>query len=163
MRWPMSFAEALSETLIKPVALTALPAAMLIGGVRQGLIPLADDEPRYPIDGRLVVDGRPTAGVEVRLHAFPVEGLAPTPMAVTRADGNFSVRTNAWQAGVAAGEYRVTVTFCPHVASSEEYVPGANQLRRRYARAATTPLRVTVRPGANQLGTWDIPSCECRQ
>lgn len=157
----MTFAESASAQFVKSVAKTLLPAAALTAGARQGLVPLADDEPRYTVEGTLLVDGLPAEGAEVRLHALPVEGWTAVPLAVTRRDGSFSVRTNAWQAGVAPGDYRVTVTWKPRVVRGEDFSAGPNVLRSPFADPATTPLRVTVRPGTNRLDPWQFSRCEC--
>jgi hypothetical protein len=157
----MSFAQLATDTVIKPIAWSVLPAAALTAGAREGQVPLLDDEPRYTVEGQVLVDGRPVEGAEVRLHSLPVAGWTAVPLAVTRRDGSFSIRTNAWQAGVAAGEYRVTVAWRPEVIRGEEFTPGPNVLRSPLADPATTPLRVTVRPGANQLEPWRLTRCEC--
>ncbi len=157
----MSFTQ-IAGSYVRSFALAAAPAAVFVSGVREGLVPLEYDEPRFAVNGTLLIDGRPVSGVEVRLHALPVEGLTPAPSAVTRDDGGFSLRTNAWQDGVAAGEYRVTVVWRPNTIQGEDYRPGPNLLAGEYAKAATTPLRVTVRPGDNALHLGDIP-CSGRQ
>lgn len=158
----MSFAQLATDTFIKPIAWAAAPAAILVGGVRDGLVPLDYDEPRFAVHGRLLIDGEPVEGVEVRLHALPVEGLTPAPSAVTDSDGAFSLRTNAWQDGVAAGEYRATVVLRQQRLSGELITQGENILPAEYSRAATTPLRLTVRPRANSVEVWNISRCTCQ-
>jgi len=157
----MSFTRIAANNVLKPVAYAAFPVAALTAAASEGLVPLLDDEPRYSVDGTLLVDGKPVEGAEVRLHALPVAGWTAVPLAVTRRDGSFSVRTSAWQPGVAPGDYRVTVTWRPRVTQGEDYVPGSNVLRPALADPATTPLRVTVRPGVNHLETWNVSRCEC--
>lgn len=98
------------------------------------------------VEGNATIDGRPLETGNVAFH--PVAG-GPTAYGSIVADGRFKLATGD-RAGLKSGEYVVTV--------SSLTIPedGKGQTAKlltpaQYARPETSPLRVTIRPGANAI------------
>lgn len=74
--------------------------------------PTAEGQLR-PAIGRVLVAGKPAAGVEVRLHPLNQAGgpAAPTPHATTDRDGNFKLRVDDAHEGAPGGQYHVTLSW----------------------------------------------------
>lgn len=68
---------------------------------------------RYEVTGRVLVDGRPAERVMVQLHHQDgsVEGNDRYPLALTGADGRFTIGEASQAAGAIAGKYRVTFSW----------------------------------------------------
>lgn len=107
-------------------------------------------EPTHPLTGRVTFQGQPTAGATVRFYR--VEADAPNrPRYVadglTDEDGTFRLSTYKAFDGIPAGDYKVTVVQTGRYATNQ--TRDENKLPEKYAEAQTTPLRITVKAGAN--------------
>lgn len=110
----------------------------------------------YPVEGKVLVHGRPAKNVSVAFH--PINSTDPTPrypVGVTGTDGTFHLTTLSANDGAPEGEYAVTVLWldesvvydcceCPDPSIHD-------RLRGEYCNAAKTTLRATIRPGSNEV------------
>jgi UDP-2,3-diacylglucosamine pyrophosphatase LpxH len=105
----------------------------------------------HPAGGVLAVDGKPFAGATVALHLFNPDTEKYNPIADGRTDaaGRFQLTTYAKFDGCPAGEYAVTVVKAAKQPADGE--PVESLLPKKYAAAATSPLKVTVKEGANEI------------
>ena len=115
-------------------------------------------KPVYPVQGQVLVKGRPAAQAQVTFH--PLEDGGPDsvrPVGHVDAQGRFRLTTYAEGDGAPEGEYRVTVQWflATRAGGSDEY-QSVNYLPARYARAETSGLRATVTRGENDLPTIDL-------
>jgi hypothetical protein len=105
------------------------------------------------VKGQVLYKGKPVAEAMVVFH--PLKGAAPDgpkPFAHTDADGRFELTTKVARDGAPAGEYAVTVQLRELVKVGEEAVrDGRNLLPAPYSKPSWSPLRVTVKEGANEL------------
>ena len=121
-------------------------------------VPESDEEgvpvkrkPTHPVEGKLLVDGQPLAGATVTLYTYNPKSERYNSVCDGRTDANgrFQVTTYFRFDGAPAGEYTVTV-----IKRDKPAAPGAaakNLLPEKYSTPATTPLKVTVKEGANDL------------
>ncbi len=107
-------------------------------------------KPVNPVRGNVYFEGTPTP--EARVVFYQLGGKKPAHVAdaIVDADGSFVPSTYSAFDGVPAGDYAVTVAW------REPWVdlqgkPGPNRLPAQYATADTTPLRVTIKSGPNQV------------
>jgi hypothetical protein len=94
----------------------------------------------HPAVGRVYFEGSPIPGAVVTLTSDQAKG--PKAIGVVEADGSFKLSTYKAFDGAPAGEYVVTVA----VGKS-----GLNALPAKYATAAKSELRVTIREGKNEI------------
>ena len=105
-----------------------------------------------PVSGKVLLDGKPVAGVTVSFHRYDkaAEKYANVADGLTDAEGRYKLTTNTKFDGCPAGEYTVTV-----VRTGRGYYDGETEekstLPAAYATAAKSALRVTVQEGANDL------------
>src|SRR5439155_9511032 len=108
------------------------------------------------VRGKVTYKGAPVDGASVIFHPRGQAGPdVVRPVAVTAADGTFSLRT-AGVEGAPPGEYDVTVIW-------EKPPPGGwtgenreDALRGRYSRPGQSGLKATVQPGNNDLAPFDL-------
>ncbi len=103
--------------------------------------------PTFPVQGRIMFDGKPVAGAVVTLHS-EVRGTRGRPDGWTDQNGNFAVSTYRANDGAPAGDYIVTVVWRKR---NDDGTLGPNQLPESYSDEKTTPLRLAVREGSNQF------------
>jgi hypothetical protein len=110
-----------------------------------------DWKPVYPVRGQVFYQGQPAVGARVVLHpaAGEPEPRYIPPQAVVGADGSFVLTTYQAQDGAPAGAY-VAVVF----KLSGKGPP--NLLPERYESPETSPLRVTVVEGENDLEAFHL-------
>jgi len=113
--------------------------------------------PLYPASGRVMVDGAPARGVEVRL--VPGNNLssldALRPFAVTGEDGSFVLGTYDKDDGAPEGQYKA-ILFWP------DKPPGLERPNDRLGGAYTKPERSTfdanITKGENRLPPFEAKS-----
>lgn len=103
-------------------------------------------EPTHPTRGKVYFEGTPIPGAVVVLEPVDVKSKAKRADGAIEADGSFSLTTYRDQDGAVAGEYNVSVTWKTSPAGKT-----AKLLPARYAAAAKSGLRATIRPGENLL------------
>jgi len=105
----------------------------------------------FPVEGRLTVDGQPVAGVTVAFYSYNAETERWTSVCDGRTDekGRFQVTTYFRFDGAPAGEFAVTVVKRngPEVEGEEP----KSLLPAKYAAPASTPLKVTIKEGTNDV------------
>ena len=115
-------------------------------------------KPVYPVQGQVLVKGRPAANAQVTFH--PVEGGpdAVRPVGQVDEQGRLTLTTYAHGDGAPEGEYRVTVQWflATRTRGGAEEYQSVNYLPARYARAETSGLRVTVVRGENKLPAIEL-------
>jgi len=117
--------------------------------------------PLYPASGKLLMGGKPAAGVFVIFA--PVDpgqdDQISRPHATTEEDGSYALTTRELGDGGPAGEYRVILIYEPLTS------PGLTRREKktiridsRYAKAETTPLRARIEPGpGNVIPPFEVP------
>src|SRR5262245_66090473 len=110
-----------------------------------------DRNPTHPVRGWLFVDGAAAGGATVSFYLPPGDGKkAPRFVgdAIAEGDGSFVMSTYGAFDGVPVGEYLVTVAFDGRYGQPKDrkdWVPAV------YTKAETTPLRVNVKGGKNEV------------
>jgi hypothetical protein len=130
------------------LALAALCPACAKGGRK----------PVYPVQGQVLVKGRPAAQAQVTFHPVADGGPeAVRPVGHVDPQGRFRLTTYAEGDGAPEGEYRVTVQWflATRVRGSDEH-RSVNYLPARYARAETSGLSATVTRGENNLPVIEL-------
>jgi hypothetical protein len=123
---------------------------MLDGIYPEDMRPITTDEPGvasrnrkplHPVRGRLYGEGCPLPDALVVLHLINPEKKTTTRTCdgLVDADGSFVLSTYAAEDGAPVGEYAVTIERA------------AGRIPARYAKAQTTPLRVKITTGENNL------------
>jgi hypothetical protein len=138
-----------SERLAGPRARTGrlLATGLLIlvaGCAGEGGVPL------HPASGRVLVDGQPAEGVQVRLRPAdrPDDLDALRPFAETAEDGTFELGTHEKGDGVPVGPYKATLYWPDRLPG----LPGVkDRLGGKYDEAAESPFSVTIGAGENLL------------
>jgi hypothetical protein len=112
----------------------------------------------YPVAGKLTYKGESLAGAQVVLH--PVDKLLPSDVSATgtvKEDGTFHIGVYEEADGAPPGEYVATVQWFRVVPSEGGGGRGPNVLPIKYASPKTSPIRVTVKPGQNQVSPIELP------
>lgn len=109
----------------------------------------------HPVKGKLLVKGQPAPGAFVVFHPLSKEAT-DRPTAQVVADGSFQVTTANPNDGAPEGDYAVTVEWWKLVQSDGGAVAGPNVIPNQYGKAESTPLRVTVKQGENDLPAFEI-------
>jgi hypothetical protein len=105
----------------------------------------------HPVRGFAYLDGVPLVGAQVVLSQAEVEGRRRIRCdGVTEGDGSFVVSTIKAFDGAPAGQYVATVTLRRPVMTPEGKA-GPNQLPEKYASPTTSPLKVEVKEGDNEI------------
>jgi hypothetical protein len=111
-----------------------------------------------PVRGTVMVQNKPAEKAVVVLRPVsngPLKG--PLPHAEVGPDGSFRISTYKDADGAPEGEYIVTITW-PE--SRKDPTTGddisEDRLQGRYADASTSQLRVTIKPGENELTPFRI-------
>jgi hypothetical protein len=113
----------------------------------------------YPVRGRVLFNGKPTARALVTFHPVGESGNdAVHPSGEVDAQGNFTLTSYTTGDGAPEGEYQVTVVWWLAAkapgAGDETYT--RNYLPERYGQVRTSPLRVRVVPGENELPVFEL-------
>ena len=103
-------------------------------------------KPTHPVRGQAFFEGVPAVGAQVLLQPSAKDGIRA--LGVVEADGSFTLSTYTAQDGAAAGEYTAVLTWREKDAKGKL---GANQLPAKYATPTTSPLRVTIQAGVNEV------------
>jgi hypothetical protein len=112
--------------------------------------PAVEQKPTHPVQGTLLVDGKPIAGVLVIFHP---QGAADPQMVRsygrTEKDGRFTLSTYKPGDGAPAGKYIVTALI-------QDPDNEANALPAHVGVPATSKLWAVVQEGANDLPVFRI-------
>jgi hypothetical protein len=121
---------------------------------------------RYPVNGKVLVDGKPAAGAMVIF--CPIEGseqlMRERPIGFAGPDGSFQLTTFALNDGAPAGEYKVIARWAANSpnpqgnADDERRRTPPDALRGKYFNLDSTPLTATVTKGTNDLPPFELSS-----
>jgi serine/threonine-protein phosphatase CPPED1 len=105
----------------------------------------------YPVLGKLTLDGKPLVGVTVTFHTFNAEAKKYTSAcdSLTTDGGRFQMSTYSRFDGAPEGEFTLTVAKTDRYYAGE--APEKTVIPEAYATPETSPLKVTVKAGANDL------------
>ncbi len=110
--------------------------------------------PVYPVSGKVLVRGKPVAGVLVVLHAVDGSQPAPSrPNAKTAADGTFRLSTYDPQDGAPAGNYAVTLFWFRNNPDDDG---SADRFKGKYGNPAKPFRTVTVTTDGNELPVFEV-------
>ena len=101
--------------------------------------------PTHPVRGQAHYEGVPMAGAVVTLVSDKGKGKTLNARGVVEADGSFQLSTYKAFDGAPAGEYEISVVW------REGGKTGANLLPAKYATAAKSGLRATIKTGMNEV------------
>lgn len=104
----------------------------------------------FPARGKLWVDGQVAKGALLVLHPTDPTGQVEHPFAHVESDGSFALSTYQGRDGAPAGDYIATIEWRVPRHPGEEG-PWPNALPERYAKPATSDLRVHIAQGSNEL------------
>jgi hypothetical protein len=134
-------------------------------GLAAGLLGLSIEHggggrPTFPVRGWVLVGDEPAVGATVEFH--PLCGgrwiAGDRPRARVQDDGSFELGIRCDWDGAPAGEYAVTVEWCPPLQAGGESVAGPSLVPAPYTRRGTTPLRAIVNEGTNVLAPFWVES-----
>jgi hypothetical protein len=87
----------------------AFPFAFL-AGVLLCITSCSSQKRAYPVEGKVLFEGRPAAGATVQFHPLDTNEKEPlVPRGQAGADGTFRLTTYEFEDGAPAGRYAVTV------------------------------------------------------
>jgi serine/threonine-protein phosphatase CPPED1 len=107
----------------------------------------------FPVSGKIKLDGKPLDGATVTLHLLnkATEKYVSVCDGLSDANGRFAVSTYTRFDGAPAGEYVVTVVRTEKGGYYDGEIPEKSVLPEKYATPATSPLKVTIKEGANDI------------
>ncbi len=138
-----------------------LLANVMLDGILPENLKLPDTEepgskrkvvPTHPAKGKVTFDGKPLAGATVALHKLNTDTGKYTYVCdgLTDSAGVVPLSTYTRFDGAPVGEFTATVVQTGRGYYDGE-VPEKSTIPARYAAAATSPLRVEVKEGANEF------------
>lgn len=120
---------------------------LLCGSLLLALLAAGCGGPRYPVAGRVLLQGKPLEGkagaVMLKPDSDKGNKSAVSPVGVLQGDGTFSVLTNG-KPGAPPGWYKVVISATDSGANPNEDAPPL--LNACYLTEATTPLVIEVVP-----------------
>ncbi|MDY3553721.1 metallophosphoesterase [Gemmata sp. JC717] len=107
----------------------------------------------FPVSGKVKLDGKPLTGATITFHAFNKTTEKYSPSCDTLSDdaGRFGMSTYTKSDGAPAGEFTVTVVKTAKGGYYDGEIPEKSVLPEKYAVATTSPLRVTIKEGTNDV------------
>lgn len=144
---------------VRPFLRDAVVCLLLIfgslTGCKQGITPPKSS----PVDGRVVLGGKPVTGVRVTLHPQFKIGTVPfLPNGETDADGKFKLSTGAPGNGAPPGEYLVSLER-PRIVSDKANSGielEVDDLKGKFKDPEKSPWKVTIQQGENHLEPFDL-------
>lgn len=118
--------------------------------------------PVHPAGGQVLLGGKPLAKVTVAFQPVAPQGKSPEDpaaslrVAETDDEGRFALSTYDADDGAPAGEYVVTIKPAPPASVEDTdgrppVVPRPPAALVKYGTAETSPLKLTVKDGANKF------------
>jgi hypothetical protein len=122
----------------------------------------------HPARGQLLHNGKPVGDALVVLR--PVASAAkddrtPRPTGRTDHEGRFRLQTYLENDGAPAGSYLVGISISPAFAENRDLMknatvapkkPAEDVLGMRYADPAKSGLKLEIKPGTNEIPTFDL-------
>ncbi|QDT68708.1 hypothetical protein MalM25_16320 [Planctomycetes bacterium MalM25] len=141
--------------LARPRWIWALASIAALAGCGDGKIA------RYPVSGSVLVDGKPYEGARVFLN--PISGneafMKERPFGTTDEAGRFELTTFGKADGAPAGEYTVVLRNGT-AKNPDQYKRWAKRpsIGREYGKPDTSPIKVTIEAGPNELAPFEAKS-----
>jgi hypothetical protein len=111
----------------------------------------------YPVTGKVTVAGEVPEGALVVLYPAVAEGeQALRPSAKVGKDGSFSFTTYEANDGAPSGDYTATIQWNKLVKKGQDYVAGPNVIGDEYASHTSSPWKIKVATGPNELAAREI-------
>jgi hypothetical protein len=111
----------------------------------------------YPVRGQGFFKGKPAEGAQVTLVPLDDNDTqTPRPGAQVRKNGSFRLSTYASYDGAPAGRYAVTILYRSPERKVDDENRGPDLLRGKYSDPQTTRLKVEVKDGTNELGSFNL-------
>ena len=146
----------------KPIKKMAKPFFNL--PVWQAVIPLAaavlllgcssqKGAPKFPVKGRVLVNGEPAGGMYIRFHALQSDlvGQDAQPVAISDEDGGFELSSFSAGDGAAAATYQVSF-FWPVT----PMVPSEDRLQGMFSNPKQSGFKVTVDAESIDLEPFEL-------
>ena len=113
----------------------------------------AKQKETFPVATKVTIDGKPLTDAIVTFHTYNAETkmYAMVCDGLTDASGRVKMSTYSKYDGVPAGEYTVTAVKSEKGGYYRGAATDKNLLPAKYATPATTPLKVTIKDGANDI------------
>jgi hypothetical protein len=137
---------------------------------------------RYPVRGKVTYNGQPATGasVQFRREGETAEETANFPIGVVDSDGNFELKAEGLGYGALPGKYKVLILWAeePNREASATPVDGktkkargpavpvgeqrrdpknvSDRLKFRYFNLEKPLITVEIKPGSNQLDSFDL-------
>jgi hypothetical protein len=139
----------------RPIPRGALGAALALLTLPSCGDDNAGRPPRYPASGRILVDGKCVAGIQVRLH--PVDRLrdvdALQPRGVSDAEGAYHLGSYDESDGAPAGRFKATL-FWPD--SPSNLSRPKDLFNGMYAKPESSRIEFTIAEGENRLAEINV-------
>lgn len=140
---------------------TLVPAFFIatIGACSDGLPPSAPVLPVAPVSGKVTWGTEIPEGATVSLLPIerPAEQVGISSTGIVKKDGTFKISSYGKEDGAPLGEYAVVIKWFKFVATEGGGGSGPNVLPSKYASASTTPIKLTVKEGSNEIPPIVIP------
>lgn len=107
--------------------------------------------PPQPVHGQVFFRDRPAEGAVVTLVPQSENPQAPRPSGIVGKDGAFKLSTAGAFDGAPVGKYAVTIFYLSPEKRVDDQNAGPDLLQGRYRDPRTTPLKVEIKHGANEL------------
>lgn len=141
---------------MKHLVCAALILSAVLAGCRKAS-PQFESRPTFPVEGKLLIRGKPFQGVQVFFHPSD-SSQRGKPRGETDAEGTFRLRTYRDGDGAPAGDYTVTVywpaPYNPKMAVSDQMPP--DRLGERFMDPKSSPLRARVSASPTTLPPFDL-------
>ena len=125
----------------------------------------APGEKVYPVEGKVLFNGKPAAGAVVQFHPeLSEQGQALDavhPTGIVGEDGSFRLTSFGKDDGAPPGEYVVTITWPDgsqrpaNIGTKPKKGVHADRLKGRYS-SAKSPIRAEIKKGNNSLPPYEI-------
>ena len=129
-------------------AVIPLAAAVLLLGCssQQGA-------PKFPVQGRVLVNGEPAGGMYIRFHALQSDlvGQDAQPVAISNEDGWFELSSFSGGDGAAAATYQVSF-FWPVI----PMVPSEDRLQGMFSNPKQSGFEVTIYAESTDLQPFEL-------
>ncbi len=134
---------------------------LLLAGMMGGCGGPSSSPQFFPVSGKLLdAEGRAAFKAVVTFHRKGATADEAKPSAQVGSDGVFKLSTFAEGDGAPAGDYAVTIVWPgppPADLRSDPQEVGPDRLQGRLQNPATSPWKVTVAAGPNELKSFKIP------
>ena len=133
-----------------PAALGFLFLGLLLGCGKSEALPDV-----HPVEGRVLVQNKPVKLASVFFYPADEQKIKIRPRARTDADGRFKLNSYGSEDGAPAGDYTVTVVWTgADDDENRDNLP--DRLQGRYSDPKTSPLKVTIKPGKNEVRPFQL-------